>query len=151
MTGNKAMVRFVTIFVLMLCMLLSGCSQKASVNGNNESSQESVGSTVADPTGATEVTSLITDEENETQNSTKPQENTTSDDGFTSKGFTPSIEPSETPADNSVATTPGNGNDGALNTEPSTVPTDSTTTTDSEKEDNNMPGYGIELPDDNWD
>ncbi len=143
--GNNNLIRIV-VYVLILCFLLAACSSKTVTNEDDWTGHETVSDTATDSTGTT---SAITDEEK--QNSTAPTGNTIPDDESVSEGSVPGTEPSERPTDNFGATIPERGNDGASTTEPSTTPSDNTTTTTPESDENDMPDYGIELPDDNWD
>lgn len=144
-TGNKKLFRIV-VCVLILCFLLGACSNNTDTNEDDRTGHETVSDTATD---STETTSVITDEGK--QNSTATTGNTIPNDESVSEGSVTSTEPSERPTDNSGETIPGNGNDGASTTEPSTTPSDNTTTTTPGSDENSMPDYGIELPDDNWD
>lgn len=145
MTGNKSVVRVVA-YALILCFLLVGCSCKTDSYEDDGADNEAVSDIATDPTGTT---SAIIDEE-ETQSDTKPHDNTMPDEEFTTGDSVSDTESPEKPPDSSTATIPTSGNDETSATEPSTTPTDNTTTI-PETEEDDMPDYGIELPDDNWD
>lgn len=150
MTGNKKLVRIV-VYALILCLLLAGCSGKIDSYEDDGTGNETISDIATDPTGTTGTTSAIIDEE-ETQSDIKPNANTMPDDEFASENSVPSTESPERLPDSSTATTtPANGDNVTSTTEPSTTPTDDTATTNPENGGNDMPDYGIELPDDNWD
>lgn len=150
-TGNKGVVN-VVVFVLILCFLLCGCSDRTAVNEDDEDGQETIGSTAAEAIGPSETTSLIPDGgETESQSNTKPQDGTKPNDDFATEDSVPATESSEMPTDSTSATYPEGGSNDVPSTQPSNVPTDSTVATTPENEENDMPDYGVELPDDNWD
>ncbi len=146
MTGNKNLVRIV-IYALILCLLLAGCFGKTDSYEDDETGNETVSNAVSDPTGTT---AAVIDEE-ETESDTKPLDNTISDDKFTIGDSVPDTESPEKPTHSSTSFIPAKGNDDTLATEQTTTPTENTTTPTPGSHGSDMPGYGIELPYDNWD
>lgn len=139
MTGNKCVVR-VVVHVLTLCILLAGCSHKTESYNEDGINNETI--------GTTGTTVAVTDEE--TQDNTKANGNTMSDDESIFEFSEPSTEPLQRPLDNFTVTPPRN-EDNATPTAPlPTIPSDNTATTAPEKDGNDMLGDGVELPDDNW-
>ena len=146
MNGSKSVVR-VVVCVLIMCLLLAGCSGKTGDRKNNGTDNETIRDTTFERSETTETISAATDEE-ETQCDTN---NVRPDDEFISEDAVPGSEPSEKPTDNAAVTIPASENDGVSVTEPSTTPTDDIASSTPENDGNDMPDYGIELPDDNWD
>ena len=130
-TGTKTVV-WISVYVLILCLLLNGCSGKSGSNIDEGTAGETISDALIE-------TSAITDEENTqsgtTSDSTVPEEKITADDPVIS------TEPSQLPTEEVV---PVQGNSGISTT-------DQTTAVAPENDENDMPDNGIELPDDNWD
>ena len=129
MSGNKRTIRAV-VYAFILCFLLAACSRK-----NDGVTDGTIGDFPFETTKTTETTSAVIDEE-ETQSNTKPKDGTMPGD--------------EAFSDSSAATISASGNDDTSTAESATTPVDDPATTTSENGGNDMPDYGVKLPDDNW-
>lgn len=143
MTGNKSTIS--VVYVLILCFLFVGCSEKEDSHRDNGISNETITATTAESTETTETTFVPTVEE-EIQSDTK------SEDELIPENVAPNTDSPGRPPDDSVpTTTPADDNNVTLTTNPSTTPIEDTATANPENDGNDMPGYGIKLPDDKWD
>lgn len=147
MTGNKCVVK-VVVYVLILCILLAGCSHKTDSYNDDGINTELISETIGESIGTTETTVAVTEEE--AQDNTKANGNTMPDDEAISEISVPSTESTERLSDSFTATTPRDEDDVIQTTTLSTAPGDDTATTTPGNDGNDMLGYGVELPDDNW-
>ena len=142
MTGNKSTIS--VVYVLILCFLFVGCSEKKDSHRDNGTINETITATIAESTETTETTFVPTVEEG-------TQSNTNSGDELIPDNVVPNTDSPGSPPDNSAPTTTPADDNVTLTANPSTTPTEDTATTNPESDGNDMSGYGIELPDDKWD